>query len=201
VLTDTAELHFRAWSRLAVEIGVPFDRKTNERLKGVDRLSSLNIILERAPRPFAAKERHALAARKNGYFGELLQTLTPDSLLPGALEALRDVRERGVRIALASASHNAMTIIARLGIADAFDYIADPSNSGLPKPAPDIFLAAAAALKADPKRCIGVEDAIAGITAIKLAGMKAIGVGDARVLAEADVVVPNMATLRIKRFL
>ena len=201
VLTDTAELHFRAWSRLAAEIDVPFDRKTNERLKGVDRLSSLNIILERATRPFAAKERHALAARKNGYFGELLQTLTPDSLLPGALEALRDVRERGVRIALASASHNAMTIIARLGIADAFDYVADPGKSGLPKPAPDIFLAAAAALEANPKRCIGVEDAIAGITAIKLAGMKAIGIGDARLLAEADVVVPNMATLRIKRFL
>ncbi len=200
VLTDTAELHFRSWSRLAAEIGVPFDRKTNERLKGVDRLTSLDIILERAPRAFDADERRALAARKNGYFGELLETLTPQSLLPGALEALRAVRERGVSVALASASRNAMTIVARLGLADAFDCIADPGK-GLPKPAPDIFLAAAAALHADPARCIGVEDAISGIAAIKQAGMKAIGIGDPRVLAQADVVVPDMLSLRIKRFL
>ena len=201
VLTDTAELHFQAWSRLAGEIEVPFDRRTNERLKGVDRLSSLDIILERATRHFGAEERRNLAARKNGYFGELLQHLTPASLLPGALDALRDVRQRGVRIALASASHNAKTIIARLGIADAFDFIADPSASGKPKPAPDIFLAAAAALQAHPARCIGVEDAIAGVTAIKRAGMMAIGIGDARMLIEADEVVPNMSALRIKRFL
>jgi len=90
---------------------------------------------------------------------------------------------------LASASHNARTIIGKLGIADAFDFIADPGNSGRPKPAPDIFLTAAAALHADPARCIGVEDAIAGVTAIKQAGMKAIGVGDSRALADADVVV------------
>jgi HAD superfamily hydrolase (TIGR01509 family) len=126
--------------------------------------------------------------------------LTPQSLLPGALEAVRDVRERGVSVALASASHNAMTILTRLGIADVFDHIADP-GLGAPKPAPDIFLAAAAALRADPARCIGVEDAIAGVTAIKQAGMKAIGIGDSRVLAQADVVVPDMLSLRIKRFL
>jgi alpha,alpha-trehalose phosphorylase len=201
VLTNTAELHFRAWSRLAAEIGVPFDRQINERLKGVDRQSSLNIILERAPREFSAAEREALAARKNGYFVEMLRDLTPESLLPGALDALQGARERGVRIALASASHNARTIIERLGIADAFDYVVDPATCGRPKPAPDIFLAAAKALGVDPRRCIGVEDAIAGVSAIKQAGMKAIGVGDARLLAEADVVVPDMLTLRIKRFL
>ncbi|HME39239.1 MAG TPA: beta-phosphoglucomutase [Steroidobacteraceae bacterium] len=200
VLTDTAELHFQSWSRLAAEIGVPFDRRTNERLKGIDRLKSLDIILERAARAFGADERRALAERKNGYFGKLLETLTPESLLPGALEALRDVRERGARVALASASRNAMTIITRLGIGGAFDYIADPAKSH-PKPAPDIFLDAAAALRADPSRCIGVEDAIAGITAIKRAGMKAIGIGDSRVLAQADIVVPDMTALRIKRFL
>ena len=201
VLTDTAELHFHAWSRLAAEIGVPFDRKTNERLKGVDRLTSLDIILERADRPFDAQERGLLAARKNGYFGELLQDLTPAALLPGALQALQDLRRRHVRVALASASHNARTIITRLGIADAFDFIADPAVCGRPKPAPDIFLAAATALGAEPAHCIGVEDAIAGIKAIKQAGMRAIGIGDSRELTEADVVVPDTASLHITRFL
>ena len=201
VLTDTAELHFQAWSRLAGEIGVPFDRETNERLKGVDRQGSLNIILERATRGFSPEERSELAARKNGYFVSMLSSLTPDSLLPGALDALKAARERGLRVALASASHNAPTIIARLGIASAFDHVVNPATCGRPKPAPDIFLSAARALNVDPARCIGIEDAIAGVSAIKQAGMMAIGIGDSRRLAEADVVVPDMATLRLKRFL
>lgn len=201
VLTDTAELHFQAWSRLATEIGVPFDRAVNERLKGVDRASSLDIILERATRPISRDERLVLAATKNGYFVELIRQLTPAALLPGALEALSAVRARGVRVALASASHNAAAIVARLGIAAAFDAIVDPATSGKPKPAPDIFLAAAKMLKANPSRCIGVEDAIAGISAIKQAGMMAIGIGDPRVLTEADVVVPDIASLQIMRFL
>jgi alpha,alpha-trehalose phosphorylase len=201
VLTDTAELHYQAWARLAAELGVPFDRTVNERLKGVDRATSLDIILERAAQPIDAAERPALAARKNEYFGELIKRLTPDALLPGALDALRAVRGRGVHVALASASHNASTIISRLGIADAFDFVVDPATIGQPKPAPDIFLAAAAALKVAPARCLGVEDSIAGITAIKQAGMRAIGVGDPRTLVDADVVVPNTASLHINRFL
>lgn len=201
VLTDTAELHYQAWSRLAREIDVPFDRRTNERLKGVDRRTSLDIILERAARPYDDAERAALAARKNGYFVAMLAQLTPAALLPGALEALRAARERGARVALASASHNARTIVTRLGIEAQFDHIADPATAGAPKPAPDIFLAAARALGADPSRCIGVEDAAAGIEAIRAAGMMSIGIGDARVLSDADVVVPDMASLHLLRFL
>jgi len=201
VLTDTAELHFRAWAKLASEIGVPFDRKTNERLKGVDRATSLDIILERAMRTVDAAERQALAARKNAYFVASIERLTPESMLPGALRALDDARARGAKVALASASHNARAIVARLGIADRFDHIADPDPALRPKPAPDLFLAAAAALGADPARCIGVEDAIAGVAAIKAAGMFAIGVGDSRGLVDADVVVPDTLSLHLQRFL
>lgn len=201
VLTDTAELHFHAWSRLAAEIGVPFSREDNERLKGVDRATSLNIILERATREFDAAERGRLAAVKNGYFVELIQQSTPASLLPGALECLADVRARGVRIALASASHNAAAIVARLGIGGCFDAIVDPAGVAHPKPAPDIFLAAAAQLGVEPSRCIGVEDAVAGIEAIKSAGMLALGIGDPRVLAAADGVFPDLVSLGISRFL
>jgi alpha,alpha-trehalose phosphorylase len=201
VLTDTAELHYRAWGRLAEEIGVAFDRKTNERLKGVDRATSLDIILERATRPIDAAGRAALAARKNGYFVASLARLTPDAMLPGALRALDDARARGAKIALASASHNARAIIAQLGIADRFDYIADPGGGSRPKPAPDLFLAAAAALGAEPAHCVAVEDAIAGVAAIKAAGMFAIGIGDPRGLVDADVVVPDMVSLHLQRFL
>lgn len=201
VLTDTAELHFQAWSRLAQEIGVPFGRADNERLKGVDRATSLDIILERATRPFDAAERGRLASVKNGYFVELIRRLTPASLLPGALATLRAVRARGVRVGLASASHNAAAIVERLGIAAEFDAIVDPATVARPKPAPDIFLAAARMLGADPARCIGVEDAIAGVRAIKDAGMVAIGIGDSRVLTEADIVVPDMGSIGINRFL
>ncbi len=201
VLTDTAELHFQAWSRLAQEIGVPFERRDNERLKGVDRARSLELILERAGRSFDAAERSLLAERKNGYFRTLIAALTPAALLPGARDALREVRERGARVALASASHNAASVVLALGLQSAFDFVADPARSGRPKPAPDQFLAAAAALGADPARCIGVEDSVAGIEAIKAAGMMAIGIGDARVLTRADVVVPDIAALGISRFL
>jgi len=201
VITDTAGLHFRAWSRVADEIGVPFDIKTNERLKGVDRATSLDIILERATRPIDAAERAVLAARKNAYFVAAIEHLTPDAVLPGALRALDDARARGVKIALASASHNARAIVARLGIADRFDHIADPGGATRPKPAPDLFLAAAASLGANPAHCIGVEDAIAGVAAIKAAGMFAIGIGDPRGLVDADVVVPDMVSLHLQRFL
>jgi HAD superfamily hydrolase (TIGR01509 family) len=122
-------------------------------------------------------------------------------VLPGALRALDDARARGAKVALASASHNARAIVARLGIADRFDHIADPGAATRPKPAPDLFLASAAALGTDPARCIGVEDAIAGVAAIKAAGMFAIGIGDPRGLVDADVVVPDTLSLHLQRFL
>jgi alpha,alpha-trehalose phosphorylase len=200
VLADTAELHFQAWGRLAGELGIPFDRAFNESLKGVDRAASLGLILGRGGRVADAGERERLAARKNGYFLELVAALTPSALLPGALELLRRLRAEGVRVALASASRNAPEILARLGIADCFDVIADPSR-GAPKPAPDQFLAAAAALGVAPARCLGVEDAVAGIRAIRAAGMYAIGIGHPLVLAEADLVVPDLASLGIERLL
>lgn len=200
VLTDTAALHYQAWRRLADEIGVPFDEEDNKRLKGVDRAASLDIILERATRAFDASERRALAERKNRYYGELIGRFTPADLLPGARAGLEILRARGIRVGLASGSRNAATLLERLGITDLFDAVVDPATLARGKPAPDIFLAAAAALGVAPGSCVGVEDAAAGVEAIVAAGMFAIGVGDWHELRAANLVVPDATSFEVESF-
>ncbi|HEV8690898.1 MAG TPA: HAD family hydrolase, partial [Ideonella sp.] len=122
VLTDTAHLHFLAWRALAESVGVPFDEAFNERLKGVDRMGSLALILAQGSRSYNAAERASLAARKNAHYQRLLAGLGPDDLLPGAAEALADCRTAGLRIGLASVSHNAPLVLDRLGLAGRFDH-------------------------------------------------------------------------------
>lgn len=199
VIADTAGLHRAAWQALAADIRVPFDETIAERLKGVDRMGSLAILLEGADRPYGEAEKAALAARKNAHYVELASRLTPDDLLPGARAALQSVRAAGLRVALASASRNAPLLLERLALADAFDYVVDARRISHPKPHPEIFLAAAAGLGLPPQECIGVEDARAGISAIHAAGMPAVGIGDARHLFEADVLLPNLAAFDIDR--
>ncbi len=178
VLTDTAELHFRAWARMAAEEGLPFSRQLNERLKGIGRLESLEIILAAAGRTdLDPAAKTLLTERKNGYFGELIAQITPADLLPGVRELLADLRAAGIRTAIASASHNATEVVRRLGIAGMVDAMVDPSAIVKGKPDPEIFLAAAEQLGARPDDCVGVEDARAGIEAINAAGMVSVGVG------------------------
>ena len=200
VLADTATLHCRAWRRLADEIGVPFDERVNERLKGIDRMTSLEIILEQGGRSATQAEKAQLAERKNSYYRDLIGRLTPGDLLPGALDALSAVRAAGLKAALASASRNAPMLLRRLDIASRFDYIADPAKAA-PKPDPALFLAAARGVGATASDCIGVEDAVAGVRAIKAAGMVAVGIGDPAVLDQADHVVPTIADFHIQRYL
>ena len=200
VLTDTADTHYLAWKRLADEIAVPFDRRINERLKGVDRMASLEIVLERAGRAYDDREKRLLAERKNGYYRDAIAGITPDDLFPGVRELLADARRHGLKLGLASASRNAAALLERLDIADRFDCIADAALIQRAKPDPEIFLAAAAGLKVDPALCIGIEDAAAGVRAIHAAGMAAIGIGDAIELGAADAVLPTIADLRLSRF-
>lgn len=200
VLTDTAKVHYRAWKRLADEIGVRFDETVNERLKGVDRMRSLEIILERADRTYALEEKRELAARKNGYYVGLIVALGPEDLFPGARELLQAARAAGLRLGLASASRNAAMLLQRLGIADAFDVVVDAADIQNPKPHPEIFLAAASALGVAPADCIGIEDAAAGVTAIKAAGMAAVGIGNGIELVKADAVLPSIGALRLDTF-
>ena len=200
VIADTAIVHHAAWKRLALEMDLAFDDAIGERIKGVDRRSSLDILLEGAPRAYSEDEKEALASRKNEYYRQQIETFGPQNLLPGARHAVESVRRAGLKTALASASRNAPLLLERLGIADLFDYVVDANHISRAKPDPEIFLAAARGLGLEPSECIGVEDAAAGIASIHAAGMKAIGVGQAQALAEADLLLPNVAAFDISLF-
>jgi len=193
VLTDTASLHYQAWKQLADELDISFDRQTNERLKGVDRMASLSIILERADREYSEEERQVLAERKNGYYRNAIEHLGPPDLFPGVQRVLNEARATGLKIGLASASRNATALLQKLGIADDFDVIVDANQIRRGKPDPEIFLAAASALGVPPAQCIGIEDSTAGIDAIHAAGMSAIGIGSAEQLPQADLILSDIA--------
>lgn len=197
VLTDTAHYHFLAWQRLADSEGVPFDAAFNEHLKGVDRMGSLDLILAASAKHYSIEQKHALAEQKNVHYQQLIATMSPTDLLPGALDALHAVRAAGLKIGLASVSKNAFTVLDRLGITDRFDYIVDAALIARSKPDPEIFLTAAVKLNVAPSDCLGVEDSVAGIRSIKSAGMVALGIGKREVLVEADQVISGLDQFRL----
>lgn len=200
VLTDTAEGHYQAWQRLADELGLAFDRERNEALKGIDRMGSLERILAGSATVLTEAEKHEAAARKNGYYQDLIARFSPDDLFEGVRDLLLAARQAGLKLGVASASRNAPTLLARLGIIDLFDHVADAGAIPNPKPAPDIFLSVAQALDVPPSACLGVEDSLAGISAIKSAGMPAVGIGDPAILTEADAVIGHIREFRLDRF-
>nr|WP_077555415.1 beta-phosphoglucomutase [Rhodanobacter sp. B04] len=200
VLADTAHLHHAAWKRLTEEIGLPWNEDIGEKLKGVDRATSLEIVLGTAASGYTREQKQQLADRKNGYYRKAIETFSAGDLLPGALATLKAARKAGLKIALASASRSAGELVERMGIGEFFDHIVDASTIARAKPDPEIFQRAAAALGVDAADCLGIEDAQAGIAAIKSAGMAALGIGDARILGEADAVLPDLASFRLEQF-
>ncbi|AFY77338.1 beta-phosphoglucomutase [Pleurocapsa sp. PCC 7327] len=190
VLTDTAEFHYRAWQRLADEEGIPFDRQANEALRGISRRESLMRIV--GDRNYTEAQLEEMMERKNRYYVESIQDITPDNLLPGARELLDELRAAGIKIAIGSASKNARMVIEHLGIADKVDAIADGYSVQLSKPAPDLFLHAAELLGLEPFQCVVVEDAESGIEAGLAAGMLTVGLGPAERVGKAHVVLPSL---------
>ena len=197
VLTDTAIYHFYAWKALADELGIAFTEHDNEQLKGVDRLGSLRWILQQGGLTLGSTEEARLMQQKNAHYLELIDHITPDNLYPGVQQLFAELKHSGIKIGLASASKNAAFVVQRLGIAAQFDYIADANEVVNSKPDPEVFLLAANGLGVAPEHCIGVEDALAGIEAINRAGMKAIGIGDAKVLSGALKVYPDVAAITL----
>lgn len=200
VIVDTAEYHYRAWKRLAEELGIPCPRERKDQVRGISRLEALRIVLgDEWPR-HEGRARE-LADRKDAYYRELIEDLGPKDLLPGALEFIRDLKRHGVKVAVATASQNGRTVLARLGIIDEFDAIVDGHSGCRSKPAPDLFLYAARELGVPPSRCLVVEDALAGIAAAELAGMASLALGEARLFAglRPDLLLPDLAGLSYAR--
>jgi beta-phosphoglucomutase len=192
VLVDTARYHYLAWKRLASELGFDFTERDNERLKGVSRVQSLEILLEVGRRTLTKKEKQAAAAKKNTWYVEYLNTLDETALLPGSREYLVLLRNRGTRIALGSASKNAPLILDRLNIKSFFDAVIDGNSVEKAKPDPEVFLKAAAALSLPPEQCVVFEDSAAGIKAAKTGGMIAVGVGKTENLPGADCYIDSL---------
>ena len=198
VLVDTAKYHYLAWKRLAAELGFNFTEADNERLKGVSRVRSLEILLETGNVTMTAEQKEEAASRKNTWYVEYLHTLDEKALLSGAKEYLLCMRENGIRIALGSASKNSPLILERLNIASFFDAVIDGNTVSKAKPDPEVFLRGAAALKLPPDRCVVFEDALAGIEAAKAGGMFAIAVGKPENLPGADRYISSLADMFIK---
>lgn len=192
VIVDTAVYHYKAWKRLAAELGFDFTEHDNERLKGVSRMRSLEIILEIGGVHKSEEEKAAMADRKNKWYVEMINQMEPDEILPGAKEFVQACRDAGIKTALGSASKNSMTILDKIGMAAMFDAIIDGNKVSKAKPDPEVFLKGAHELGIEPIDCVVFEDAIAGIEAAKNAGMKAVGIGSPETLKEADMVVTGL---------
>jgi beta-phosphoglucomutase len=190
VLTDTAEYHYQAWQRLADEEGVGFDRAANENLRGVSRRDSLLRIL--GDRVETEARMQEMMLRKNRYYLEFTQQITPKDLLPGAKALLELLLSRGIKIALGSASKNAKLVIEKLGILTYFDAIADGFSVEKSKPAPDLFLYAAEQIGLAPQQCVVFEDSEAGVTAAIDAGMMSVGLGPTERVGHAQLVLPDL---------
>jgi len=179
VIVSTDEFHYQGWQRLADELGIVFDRRVNERLRGVSRMGSLEILLERSSQCFSAAEKTAFCDRKNKYYRALLESLSPADILPGVLKLLPELKARGIKIAIGSSSRNCPTILERVGLTGVFDTVVDGNHITRTKPDPETFLLAAQRLGISPSHCLVVEDAEAGVRAALAAGMRVLAVGSA----------------------
>jgi len=197
VLVDTAVYHYRAWKRLARELGFDFTEEDNERLKGISRMASLDILLEIGGLAFNENKKRELADKKNEWYVEYILQMDPSAILPGALDFLQACRARGWKTALGSASKNAPVILRRTGLSPHFDVVIDGNKTSKAKPDPEVFLLGARELGVEPAACVVFEDAAAGIEAARRAGMRCIGIGSPETLREADRVVPSLQAVTV----
>jgi beta-phosphoglucomutase len=192
VIVDTAVYHYKAWKRLANQLGFDFTEEQNEHLKGVSRIRSLELILGWGGVTKTDAEKEELATRKNTWYVEMINQMKPDEILPGAKEFLEACKNAGIKTALGSASKNSMTILEKVNIVGLFDAVVDGNKVTKAKPDPEVFLTGARELDVDPAHCVVFEDAIAGVEAALRGGMKAVGVGSVKVLGEADLVINGL---------
>lgn len=195
VLLSTDEMHYEAWKSVADELGIPFDHSVNNRLRGVSRMESLEIILEKSTRDFSQEEKEELATRKNDRYRTLLGSLTPDAVAPEVRETLSVLKARGLKLAVGSSSKNTKYILQLTDLAYFFDAVSDGTNIIHSKPDPEVFLKAADFIGLKPEECFVVEDAVAGIDAAIAGGFTSIGIGDAAVYEKTNMAIQSLQEL------
>lgn len=198
VIVETDKYHFLAWSVLAKELNIPFDQNDNERLKGVSRMSSLDIVLSLGNISISASRKSSLAQKKNDIYRAYLSELSQKSILPGVVDLIETLKSNDIKVGIGSSSKNANLILNQIGLIDQFDIIVDGSMVENSKPEPDIFLLGAKKLNIKPEACLVIEDAAAGVLAAKAANMLCIGVGAEDQLYEANLIVSNLTQLSME---
>ena len=198
VIVSTDECHYRAWKKTADEEGIYFDRKINDRLRGVSRMDSLEIVLERAERLYTDEEKVELAERKNNYYKEYIKKLTKDDILNGVNENLAELKAKGIKVAIGSSSKNTPDILKYIGLDNYFDAVSDGNNITKSKPDPEVFLKAADMLGVPYEKCLVVEDADSGIEAGKRAGMYTLAVNNAK---GADYSLADLSAGKITEYI
>jgi beta-phosphoglucomutase len=199
VIVDTAKYHYLAWKKLAVMLNIGFDEADNERLKGVSRMASLDIILDLGKMKPDDKMKEEYATLKNKWYLDYIGRITPEEILPGSLEFISELKNAGIKTAIGSASKNTPLILERLGIADLFDAIADGNVVKNAKPDPEVFLTAAKMLGVLPKHCVVFEDAVAGVESALNAGMHCVGIGSKKILTNAHFVISGLDKMSLRK--
>ena len=200
VVVSTDNCHYEAWKQLADGENIYFDRKINERLRGVSRMESLEIILEKADREYTKDEKIEMAECKNGYYVDKVKRLDKSAVLPGAINFINSLKEIGVMVAIGSSSKNTKLILEKTECAGLFDAVADGNDIKNSKPAPDVFLVAAERLGLKPSECIVVEDADAGVEAALAAGMDVLAVGYAKNNKKATYSADGLNDVNLKEY-
>jgi beta-phosphoglucomutase len=196
VICFTDKYHYQAWKKLADQENIYFDETINNRQRGVSRMESLDIILERADRDYSDEEKEQMAQRKNDTYVELLSQMSPEDLSDEVKETLDELRARGYRLAIGSSSKNTKRILRQIGLGDYFDAISDGTNITNSKPDPEVFLKAAEMLGLSPADCLVVEDALAGIEAAYRGGFKSAGIGEAATHEHVTYPIRTFAELK-----
>jgi len=201
VIVDTAKYHYLAWKVIAQKLNFDFTEIDNERLKGVSRMESLDILLSIGNINLSQSEKEIIAEQKNNLYIDYINNMKPDEILPGAKEFIELVRSFGILTALGSASKNTGIILEKLNLAPLFDAIIDGNCVLNTKPNPEVFLKAAERLKVSPTDCVVFEDAAAGVIAAKAAGMKCVGIGSPEILKGVDLIVSGLDKMAMNELL
>ncbi|WP_110112691.1 beta-phosphoglucomutase [Bacillus sp. CGMCC 1.16541] len=197
VIADTVHLYYLANKRIADEVGVAFTKEWNQQLQGISRKETIEAFIRQSSQFYTEEEKVQLGEKKNAFYQESIQQLTPKDCLPGIRELLASLQKEGIKTAVASSSSNAQAVLHKLELSTLFDHVVDVKTIKYGKPHPEIFLTAAASLNVKPRDCVAIEDGEAGLQAIQQTDMFSIGVGAHEAMEHADWHVESTTELTL----